>query len=76
MKIKVLKIKTTVLLFFIFVLFTIYSKGIKAQSRVQKGLKDYYKEYFPIGVAVSPQSVKNKETADFILSQFNSLTPE
>ena len=41
-----------------------------------KGLKDYYQNYFPIGVAVSPQSIKNKETVNFILNQFNSLTPE
>ncbi len=41
----------------------------------QKGLKDYYKNYFPIGVAVSPKSLQGKE-AGLILSQFNSLTPE
>ncbi|MVN22528.1 endo-1,4-beta-xylanase [Mucilaginibacter arboris] len=41
----------------------------------QKGLKDYYKNYFPIGVAVSARSVQGKE-GEFILSQFNSLTPE
>ncbi|MGZ3756809.1 MAG: endo-1,4-beta-xylanase [Mucilaginibacter sp.] len=46
------------------------------QSPTAKGLKDYYSNYFPIGVAVSPQSIKNKETVNFILSQFNSLTPE
>jgi endo-1,4-beta-xylanase len=46
------------------------------QTPAVKGLKDYYKNYFPIGVAVSPQSIKNKETVNFILSQFNSLTPE
>jgi len=42
----------------------------------QKGLKDYYKNYFPIGVAVNPQSLQNKKVASFIVSQFNSLTPE
>src|SRR5215467_7272331 len=40
-----------------------------------KGLKDYYKKYFPIGVAVGPQSLTGDE-ADLILKQFNSLTPE
>jgi endo-1,4-beta-xylanase len=40
-----------------------------------KGLKDYYKNYFPIGVSVSPQSLKTDEAA-LILQQFNSLTPE
>lgn len=41
----------------------------------QKGLKDYYKKYFPIGVAVSTHSLQGKEAA-FILTQFNSVTPE
>jgi endo-1,4-beta-xylanase len=39
------------------------------------GLKDYYQYYFPIGVSVSPQSLKGEE-AKLILQQFNSLTPE
>jgi len=57
----------------LFVYFTGYTH---AQSPDLKGLKDYYKKYFPIGVAVSPQSIKYNAQADFILSQFNSLTPE
>jgi endo-1,4-beta-xylanase len=40
-----------------------------------KGLKDYYKKYFPIGVSVMPSNLKGDE-ADLILQQFNSLTPE
>src|SRR4051812_16719345 len=40
-----------------------------------KGLKDYYKSYFPIGVAVSPRSLKTDE-ALLIVQQFNSITPE
>lgn len=40
-----------------------------------KGLKDYYQDYFPIGVAVKPQSLQGAE-ATLILKQFNSLTPE
>ena len=40
-----------------------------------KGLKDYYKSYFPIGVAVSPYSLKSDEAA-LIKTNFNSLTPE
>jgi len=40
-----------------------------------RGLKDYYKNYFPIGVAVSPRSLKTDEAA-LILQEFNSLTPE
>lgn len=44
-------------------------------SAQHKGLKDYYRDYFPIGVAVSPHAFKTDE-AQFILQQFNSLTPE
>jgi endo-1,4-beta-xylanase len=40
-----------------------------------KGLKDYYKNYFPIGVAVTPYNLKTDE-GQLILQQFNSLTPE
>lgn len=40
-----------------------------------KGLKDYYENYFPIGVAVSPWALKTDE-AELIKQQFNSLTPE
>jgi len=40
-----------------------------------KGLKDYYKNYFPIGVAVAPRDLHGDE-ARLILQQFNSLTPE
>lgn len=39
------------------------------------GLKDFYKNYFPIGVAVSPRALKTDE-AGLILKEFNSLTPE
>jgi len=40
-----------------------------------KGLKDYYKDYFPIGVSVSPAALRTGE-ATLILQHFNSLTPE
>ncbi|MGY3091299.1 endo-1,4-beta-xylanase [Hymenobacter sp. UYAg731] len=42
----------------------------------EKGLKDYYQPYFPVGVAVSPQALRNPVEAALILQQFNSLTPE
>lgn len=44
-------------------------------SQPAKGLKDYYQDYFPIGVAVSPRALQGPEAA-LILQQFNSLTPE
>jgi len=47
-----------------------------AQTGPSKGLKDYYKDYFPVGVAVSARDLKDPAEAALILSQFNSLTPE
>jgi endo-1,4-beta-xylanase len=40
-----------------------------------KGLKDYYHNYFTMGVAISPRSLKTDEAA-LILQQFSSITPE
>jgi len=40
-----------------------------------KGLKDYYKAYFPIGVAVSTASIHGADSA-LIVKEFNSVTPE
>lgn len=45
-------------------------------SGTAQGLKDYYKKYFPIGVAVSPQALKREDESNLILQQFNSVTPE
>jgi endo-1,4-beta-xylanase len=51
--------------------------GKKALSEVDstKGLKDFYKKYFDIGVAVGPRNVEG-EDAEFIKKHFNSLTAE
>lgn len=40
-----------------------------------KGLKDYYKDYFPIGVAVSMAALHVPDSA-LIVREFNSVTPE
>ncbi len=40
-----------------------------------KGLKDYYKNYFPVGVAVAPNTLRG-DLAQFVLQQFSSITPE
>lgn len=40
-----------------------------------KGLKDYYRDYFPIGVAVSAKTL-NGDEAELLLKEFNSITPE
>jgi len=41
----------------------------------EKGLKDYFKKDFPIGVAVSPRILTGEESK-LILQQFSSITPE
>jgi GH35 family endo-1,4-beta-xylanase len=41
----------------------------------QQGLKDYYRDYFPIGVSVSLRSITGSDSA-IIIREFNSLTPE
>lgn len=40
-----------------------------------KGLKDYYNNYFPIGVAVTPNDIRGNEKS-LILEHFNSITAE
>ena len=41
----------------------------------EMGLKDYYKNYFPMGVAVAPNSIEG-ESAELIKREYNSITPE
>ncbi|WP_018615285.1 endo-1,4-beta-xylanase [Segetibacter koreensis] len=50
-------------------------KPIRSNITSAKGLKDYYQDYFPIGVAVAPRMLHGDDSA-LILSQFNSLTAE
>jgi len=50
-------------------------KSVISKTDSIKGLKDFYKDYFPIGVAVSPRSLEGV-TGEFIKKHFNSLTPE
>jgi endo-1,4-beta-xylanase len=54
--------------------FSFLLQGTIAQAQ-SKGLKDYYRDYFPIGVAVSPHLLSGPDSA-LVLQQFNSLTPE
>jgi endo-1,4-beta-xylanase len=62
--------KLLVILLFLFL-------GILTLSAYKRasGLKDYYKNYFPIGVAVKPNDLHNQEKA-LILTHFNSITAE
>ena len=41
--------------------------GNQSKAQATKGLKDYYKDYFAIGVAVSPQSLRNPDQQKLIL---------
>ena len=52
------------------------TKGVLNQNTPERGLKDYYKNYFPIGVAVSPKLLEDTLSANLIMHQFNSLTAE
>ncbi|WP_353723274.1 endo-1,4-beta-xylanase [Dyadobacter sp. 676] len=45
------------------------------QVFAQKTLKEAYKDYFPIGVAVAPRNLTGPEV-ELIVRQFNSVTPE
>nr|WP_084406969.1 endo-1,4-beta-xylanase [Pedobacter panaciterrae] len=55
-------------------LFPIYVFGQVHEN--QRGLKDYYKDYFPIGVAVTAKQLSDSVQKNFILNHFNSLTAE
>lgn len=46
------------------------------RSGQEKGLKDYYKDYFTMGAAVSPQGLKRPEEAQLIIKHFGSITAE
>ena len=59
-----------------FMLLLINALQLKAQPVQSPGLKDHYKKYFPVGVAVSAGDLKDPAEVALILSQFNSLTPE
>jgi endo-1,4-beta-xylanase len=59
----------------VFLCLFLLSFSLFAQEKATKGLKEYYKNYFTLGVAVSPKALKTAE-ADLIVQQFGSLTPE
>jgi len=48
----------------------------QADPRADVGLKDAYKDYFTIGVAVNQRNVSVDEQKALILKQFNSVTAE
>lgn len=64
---------------FLFVCVALFSNQLlQAQqngSTNEKGLKDYFKDYFVVGAAVSPRSLTGKDSA-ILVNEFNSITPE
>ncbi len=57
---------------------TVYAMAQSGGSRPDDsyGLKDAYKEYFDIGVAVNMRNVSNPEQIELIKKNFNSVTAE
>lgn len=51
-------------------------KATTGTAGSKTGLKDYYRDYFTMGVAVSPRGLQNAEESRLILEQFGSMTPE
>lgn len=47
-----------------------------AQAKKQKGLKDAYRKYFTIGVAVNRRNVSQPDQMDMLCREFNSITAE
>ncbi len=70
MMIRTLRILSTVL--FNTFLVTGFAQDTRNDNR---GLKDYYKDYFDMGVAITPRNVAGPE-ASLILKHFNSITAE
>lgn len=61
--------------FFASILLIIFTNAAYSQSNQVLSLAQAYKDYFKIGVAVSPRALKTDE-AELIRTQFNSLTAE
>jgi endo-1,4-beta-xylanase len=59
---------------FLIVLAFFFAFDAQGQN-TEKGLKDFYRDYFDIGVAVSPRALKSDE-AVLIQKHFNSVTAE
>ncbi|WP_343532837.1 endo-1,4-beta-xylanase [Pedobacter sp.] len=65
--------KTTTLISLALV--AIITSSLSSFTKPTKGLKDYYKKYFPIGVAISSHDMTG-ENSELITREFNSITAE
>lgn len=59
----------------VFTTIAFFSLWMPSQAQDNKGLKDYFKDHFNVGVAVSPRALKTDE-AVLITREFNSITAE
>ena len=50
--------------------------GAPAQQPITNGMKDTYKDYFMIGVAVNQRNVTDPDQIALIKREFNSITAE
>ncbi|RZM23862.1 MAG: endo-1,4-beta-xylanase [Pedobacter sp.] len=55
---------------------SIANYGFTQQTSDNKGLKDYYQSFFPVGVAVTPRQLGDPDQRMLILKHFNSITAE
>jgi endo-1,4-beta-xylanase len=62
------------IIFILVFLFVVVGCSTRKEEQ-EKGLKDYYADYFNMGVAVSPRALSTDE-AGLIIREFNSLTAE
>ncbi|HET6256795.1 MAG TPA: endo-1,4-beta-xylanase [Puia sp.] len=53
----------------------LFLTALHLPAEAPKGLKDYYRDYFPVGVAVNIRSITGPDTT-LIIREFNSVTPE
>ena len=68
-KFRLLSIQVLAILMFSF------GTAVSQTADPNKGLKDYYKLFFPVGAAIRPQSVTGPE-AELVLKHFGSVTAE
>src|SRR5690348_114440 len=72
------KLMTLLIVASVALTFTYCSGGGKlsqSSSNAAKGLKDYYKDYFLMGVAITPRNLTGPDSA-LIVDHFNSVTAE
>lgn len=68
--------KTQVVIILAFISIILVAASRPDRKNPKKGLKDYYKKYFPVGVAVRPSDLREGDEKNLILNEFNSITAE